>query len=492
MKIKKILLLIAPAYTFKYFRDIDPLPPLGLGYLAAAVKDLGVAVEILDCLVLGWNHEEEVAGNLVRVGLPNSEIETYIRQFDPDLIGINCQFSRQYKIYHELFALAKKVKPQCITMGGGAHVTVCPEEVLQDPSCDYVLLGEAENSFKDFITKVNQGADLTASDGFGYKSNGRIYVNKKTRWITDLDSIPYPAYDMIDLPKYAGLQTAHGLRHKDRFCPIVTSRGCPAKCTFCSACQVWGNRYRMRSVENVIGEMRLLKEKYNVEELMFEDDNVTAHPKRAKELFSRMIENRFNFTWDTPNGVGVWSLDEETLDLIKKSGCVKLNFAVESGSQEVLTKIVKKPLNLARVKKLIAHCKNIGLDYGMFLVVGLPGEKISDMWKSISYAVECGCYDPHISIATPYPGTELFSVCKEKGYFVREFKYEDLFIKSYMLQTPDWDEKKLQKFMSQVTVYLKIRRFLARPGLLIDWTIKSFKNPKKLYNYVANLIRPLL
>lgn len=166
------------------------------------------------------------------------------------------------------------------------------------------------------------------------------------------------------------------MRHKKRFSPIITSRGCPAKCTFCSAYKVWGNRYRLRSVDNVIEEMRLLRDRYGVEELMFEDDNVTANPKRAKELFSRMIEEGFNFIWDTPNGVGVWSMDEEMLDLMKQSGCIKLNFPVESGSQYVLSNIIQKPLKLKKVVKLTEYCRKISLDYGMFLVIGMPGENL--------------------------------------------------------------------------------------------------------------------
>ena len=111
----------------------------------------------------------------------------------------------------------------------------------------------------------------------------------------------------------------------------------------------------MRSVENVIEEMRLLKDQYGIEEVMFEDDNVTADAKRAKLLFSRMIEESLDFVWDTPNGVGVWSMDEEMIDLMKKSGCIKLNFPVESGSQRVLKEIIKKPLNLEKVKRLLKY-----------------------------------------------------------------------------------------------------------------------------------------
>jgi anaerobic magnesium-protoporphyrin IX monomethyl ester cyclase len=487
MKIKKILLITPPAYTFKSARDINPLPPMGLGYLASIVRNIDIEVKILDCLVRGWNHEEELDNKLIRVGLSDIEIENYISEFNPDLVGINCQFSRQHKIYHKILSLIKKTKPECITIAGGAHATVCPEDVLGNPFCDFILLGEAEESFKDFILKLNQNLDITSVDGLGWKSNGNININKKMKWITNLDTIPFPAYDIMEIEKYSGLEASHGLRHKDRFCPIITSRGCPAKCAFCSAHKVWGNKYRSRSVDNVLEEMRLLKNKYNIEELLFEDDNATANPKLAKELFSRMVREKYNFVWDTPNGVGVWSMDEEMIDLMKQSGCIKLNFPVESGSQHVLNAIIKKPLNLDKVKTLINYCKKIDLDYGMFLVIGLPGEKLSDIWQSFRFAAECGCYTPHISIATPYPGTELLSICKEKKYFARDFTLDNLFIRSFSIRTPDWNEYELKKILLKGNLYLKWRNFLAYPYSDLKRYTKKLKHPFKMMSSIKNI-----
>ena len=484
MKISKILLIVPPAFTFKSRRDINPLPPMGLGYLAAVIEKMGIEVEILDTLMLGWDNEEEVNENIVRVGLTDSDIKEKILEYNPDLIGINCQFSRQYKIYHHIFSLVKKVKKNCITVAGGAHVTVCPEEILGDPCCDFLLIGEAEESFREFLLAIIQGSGLGQIDGLGWKSNGNIFINKKEKWITDLDSIPFPAYHIMKLDKYFGLEASHGIRHKNRFSPIITSRGCPAKCTFCSAHRVWGNKYRLRSVDNVLAEMRLLKEQFGVEEIMFEDDNVTANSKRATELFTRMIEEGFNFTWDTPNGVGVWSLTENILDLIKQSGCIKLNFPVESGAQHVLNNIIRKPLKLSKVKKLISYCKKIDLDYGMFLVMGLPGEKIEDMWQSFRFAAECGCYAPHISVATPYPGTKLFDECMQKGYFSRKFTLDDLFIRSFLIRTPDWDEHDLKKTLLKGHLYLRFRNLLSNPVSSFNRLIGKLKEPRKVISYL--------
>lgn len=488
MDIKKVLLIVPPAYTFGYLRDINPLPPMGLGYLASVVENMGIEVRILDCLIRGWDHEEKVDNLLIKVGLSDDEIEHHIREFKPDLIGINCQFSRQYKIYHHLIALVKRIHPECITIAGGPHVTVCPTEILKDQNCDFILIGEGEESFKTLIQALIQGTDLKSIDGLGWKSEDQIVLNEKQKWIADLDSIPFPAYHIMELERYFGLFASHGMRHKKRFSPIITSRGCPAKCTFCSAYKVWGNRYRLRSVDNVIEEMRLLRDRYGVEELMFEDDNVTANPKRAKELFSRMIEEGFNFIWDTPNGVGVWSMDEEMLDLMKQSGCIKLNFPVESGSQYILNNIIKKPLKLTKVVRLTNYCRKINLDYGMFLVIGMPGEKLNDMWTSIRFAAYCRCYSPHISVATPYPGTKLFEECKEKGYFINKFTLDDLFIRSFMIETHDWNARDLRKILFKGYIYLKCRELLRNPIFFLKEIIIKFKGSTMIFGYMKKII----
>ncbi|MCX5884701.1 MAG: radical SAM protein [Proteobacteria bacterium] len=477
MKIDRILLIAPPAFTTKRWRDINPLPPMGLGYLASVAEGLGIKVKILDCLMHGWEHEECVDKNFVRVGLSDKEIEEKIIEFKPDLVGINCQFSRQYKIYHKIFSLIKKVDQRIIVVAGGPHATVCPEEVLNDDNCDYLLSGEAEDSFRELIEALQQDTEIASIDGLGWKTKEKLQLNPKMKFIHDLNALPFPAYHIMELDKYFGLDTSHGTRHKKRFCPIITSRGCPAKCTFCSAHQVWGNKYRMRSVENVIEEMRLLKDRYGVEEIMFEDDNVTADAKRAKLLFSRMIDERFDFVWDTPNGAGVWSMDEELIDLMKQSGCIMLNFPVESGSQHVLKNIIKKPLDLGKVKRLVKYCQKIRLDHSMFIVIGSPGEKITNMWESFKFAVECGCFSPHISVATPYPGTQLYEDCVKNGYFARPYSLDDLFIRSFLIRTPDWNEEDLKKVLFRGNLYLKLKSIIVHPSKIIKYAIKIILRP---------------
>ena len=490
--VKKLLLMFPPAYTLKNKRDINPLPPLGIGLLAAVAEKKGYEVKILDCLMEGWEHEEPSHANpdIVRVGLSDEQIQAQVREFAPDVVGVSCMFSIQHKIYPKVFAAIKKVDPSIVTIGGGPHVTVCSKEVLADESCDYIISGEGEESFMAFLDALKGKNDFESVDGLGWKKNEEdLVINPKVKWIEDLDSLPFPAYHLIGLEKYFGLESSHGIRHEERFAPVVTSRGCPAKCTFCSANKMFGYKFRTRTPQNIMEELRFLKKTYNVKEIMFEDDNVTANRKYAEELFTTMIEEKIDLNWDTPNGVGLWTLTEDLLELMQKAGCTRINFPIESGDQEVLKNIIKKPLDLKRVQDLLRHCQKIKLDYGLFLVIGMPGETLDDIWTSFKFSAEAGCYSPHISVATPYPGTELYEQCKEEDYFSRDYSLSDLFISSFLINTSDWSEEDLRRTMLKGKFYLKIRQIIDRPADVLKLVVQLIRQPRKVLNYIRRILK---
>ena len=490
LKVNKILLLFPPAYTIKSTRDINPLPPIGIGMLAAVLEKKKYDVQILDCLIRGWDQEEEspVNKDIVRVGLTDQQITEYIKEYKPDVVGVSCMFSVQHKVYPKVFAAIKAANPEIQTVAGGAHVTVCSKEVLEDPNCDYIIAGEGEESLVDFLDSLQGRKSFESVDGLGWKhENSKHIINPKLHWIEELDSLPFPAYHLLGLEQYFGLEASHGIRHAKEFAPIVTSRGCPAKCTFCSANKMFGYKFRTRSAQNVLDELWYLKNTYGIKEIMFEDDNVTANRKHATELFQKMIDQKIDLRWDTPNGVGMWTLTEDLIDLMKEAGCFKINFPIESGDQEILKNVIKKPLDLKRTKDLFKRCREIGLDYGTFLVVGMPGEKIEDIWTSFEFCAEVGSYSPHTSVATPYPGTELFEQCKENDYFSREYALDGLFISSFMLKTPDWSEEDLRKVLLKGKFYLKYRQVMDRP-MDIFLLIKNFiKKPGKIFSYIKRI-----
>jgi magnesium-protoporphyrin IX monomethyl ester (oxidative) cyclase len=491
-KIKKVLLFVPPVFTFKDNLDVNPLPPLGLGYIGAVLENNGIEVKIIDCIMEGWHKRVDVRENIIRIGLSFKKIEDVIRNYCPDIIGVNNLFTVQRKNAHEIYKIAKKVDKNIITIAGGGHPTVMPELVLRDENVDYVVIGEGEDTIIDLIAVIEGRKDVSDLDGVGYKRGNKIEIIPKTKFIIDLDTIPFPARHLLNMEKYFGLHASHGIRKRKRFSPIITSRGCPARCTFCSAYKAWGRRYRFRSPENVILEMKQIKERYGIEELMFEDDNLTANPKRAEKIFDLMIQEKLNFIWDTPNGIAVFSLNERLIDKIKKSGCYKINLALESGSQYVLENIIKKPVKLDKAKALVRYARSIGLDVGLFFIIGLPGETKSQIMETFDLAKVLKIYDPWVSVATPYPGTELYKLCLEKGYLGDKFSLDDLFIRGFSISTEYWDGKELRELLENGYMYLRLAKYKKNPFMAFVKVLSSFiRNParfiKKIFKFIKFL-----
>lgn len=487
-RVKKALLFIPPAVTFTDYLDVNPLPPLGLGYLGAVLENAGIEVKVVDCLMEGWNNRVKVAENIIRVGLPFDQIEDIIRGYGPDIVGVNNMFTKQRDNAHKIYGLAKRADRNIITIGGGAHPTVLPELVLSDENVDFIALGEGEDTIIGLVNVIEGKGDISTLDGVGYKENGQIRIMPKTKFIADLDRLPFPARHLLNMERYFGLKASHGTRRKERFSPIVTSRGCPARCTFCSAYRAWGRKFRQRSPEKVIAEMKHIKEKYGIEEIMFEDDNLTINKTRAEKIFDLMIEEKLNLVWDTPNGVAAFALNENLIDKIKESGCYKLNMAVETGNQYVMDNIIKKPLKVDRAKQLIRYAQRIGLDVGVFLIMGMPGETKEQIWDSFHLAEELGVFTPFISIATPYPGCELYDICREKKYIAENFSLDNLFIRSFSISTENWTGEELKEILWQGQRFLLISYWKKNPAKFFEAVFRRFfTNPIGFFKESFNL-----
>jgi magnesium-protoporphyrin IX monomethyl ester (oxidative) cyclase len=488
-RIKKVLLFIPPAVTFKDRIDINPLPPLGLGYLAAALEEKGIAVKVVDALMEGWNSRISVSQDLIRIGLPFENIEAIINDYKPDIVGVNNLFTKQRKCAHKIYEIAKKIRADTVTVAGGAHPSVMPELVLADENVDYVVLGEGEKSLLDLIACIEGYGNIPSLDGIGYKEKGVVKVIPKRKFITDLDALPFPAWHLLNMEKYFGLTSSHGERRRKKFAPVITSRGCPAQCTFCSAYAVWGRGFRARSPENVLDELKHLKTRYGIEEILFEDDNLTLNPARAGEIFDGMQRDALELTWDTPNGVAAWTLNEGLIDKMKASGCHSINFAVESGNQNVLDTIIKKPLDLKKVSPLVRYAKKIGLHVGIFLVVGMPYETEEQIWESFRFSASLGVYTPHISIATPYPGSELFKMCKEKGFLRPDFSLDDLYIRSFAIATGVMSNTRLKEILAAAERFLLLTFLKKDPlGLIALSLARLMKDPVYFFKKIITFI----
>lgn len=457
------VLLLQPKFSYLDNGSLVPLVvemPLGICYIAAVLRDKGYEVKIIDCLAEGYEQKEIINGGII-YGLSDDEIKRRIKEFKPDIVGCSSPFSLQHKNVQKLCVLVKGIDRKIVTVIGGMHATVRPVEVLSEKNVDFILKGEADYTFTELVKSLEKNDDYSKIDGLGYKDKKGLHVNEKKHFIQNLDELPYPARDLLPIEKYFKAGLAHGVILKDkRNINIITSRGCPGGCVFCTIHLLWGRKFRARSPENVLGELREAKEKFGITHLQFEDDNLTYDIGRAKIFFKGMIDSKLNLKWNTPNGTALWKMDRETLRLMKKSGCYYVKFAVESGNQRVLSKIIRKPQNLKKVIPLINYAKKIGLKVGSFFVVGFPGETKKEMQDTFNFPYKINLDWFEYSIATPHYGTELREICVKNKTLIAH-KDEDLYTRKGLIETPDFSSRWLEsKVKEENNRYMRFLFFL--------------------------------
>lgn len=415
--IQKIMLIspksVVPSRGFKRLAT-----PLGLLYMGSVLKRAGYEVEVLDSSCEGYDNVIEDKGGYVNYGLSNEDLEKRLLDYRPDLIGVSSPCSARHKKAEEVCKVVKKTLDIPVIMGG-LHPSLFPKKILQKGLTDYLILGEGEFRMKYLIESLNKNQEPNF-DGIAYKKNREILVKPSTTKIMDLDSIPLPARELINMKKYfeVGMPFAPYSK-EDRVEQILTSRGCPGKCNFCATIPFWGRKFRMRSVDNVIDEIDELVNKYGVEELQFTDDNLTMDKNRANELFERM--KSYNLSWCTPQGLMTQTLDEKMIKLMADSGAYQITVAIESGSKRVLKEIIhKKVPEKEEVKKIVESAHDNGIQVHAMFVVGFPGEKRAEIYQTLRYPFEIGFDSVVYSIASPVPGSELYKDCLRKGYINKD------------------------------------------------------------------------
>lgn len=450
--LRRVLLIQPPAFSNNLRGDMNPNAPLGIAYIGAVLERAGYEVKILDAFIEGWGTETRISPERILVGMPYEEIKAAIAAENPDVVGITSMFTSQRKNAHRVAALAKEVAPDIVVVVGGAHPTSAPESVLEDPAIDVAVLAEGDNTIVPLLQCIEAGRSLAEVDGIAYRDvDGMPVVREKTIQIEDLDTIPYPARHLLPMEKYFAAGVRHGgYSRGERAASMITSRGCQYRCNFCTAFKVFTRRPRMRSIENVLGEIDELVNRYGVDEIFFEDDQLIAKQRRTGDLFDALA--KYKLAWDTPNGVSPWLLDEEIVAKMKNAGCYRINLAIESGNQWVLDNIINKPVKLGKIPELVRMIERHGIEVGTFLVVGNIGkggvETLAQIRESFVYCRKARIF-PHVSLLTAYPGSEVLDIAREKGYLVPGFDWDDLIIQKFQLQTPEWTPQQLMSVVER-------------------------------------------
>jgi anaerobic magnesium-protoporphyrin IX monomethyl ester cyclase len=398
--------------------------PLGLLYVAAAFEKNGCEVRVVDSLVSPATEMTKRNGR-VHYGIPPAKLAPIIREFRPDIVGISNPFTAQEEDALHTAQLVKSLDAAILVIVGGANASCRAHELLNSGHVDIAVKPEGERIVGEILEHVRGGKDLAQIQGIAFHRNGGIRDTGEYRPPKNLDDIPWPAYHLVDMERYLTLYR-QGIATRDRDVvrnmSMITSRGCPYGCIFCSISLSMGKTWRAHPTEDVIRHIRMLAETYRVRHIHFEDDNLLFDPQRFLPVLDVLSQNAI--TWDTPNGIRVdLSLDETILKNMVRSGCKALTIGVESGDERVLQQIVRKRINLADVEEFARRCRKVRLPLRAFFILGFPGETKQTMRRTMDFALHLlRDYDVEIVnlIATPLFGTDLYRLCSQKQYFAEE------------------------------------------------------------------------
>jgi anaerobic magnesium-protoporphyrin IX monomethyl ester cyclase len=419
VKTMKVLLVNPPQL---FYPGSDPPAgnlPLGLMYVASLLETTGYKAEILDAFMTDSSFLK--IDDTIQVGMPYGKIREEIRRKEPDIVGIASPFTCQAENAIRVGNIVKEIDPSILTVIGGPHVSAVPIEFLKEATnIDIAVISEGEYTMLD-IAKFYEGRKkITDVQGIAYrKNNGAIKQNALRSFIQDLDELPYPAYHLVDMEQYLDPKKIEYRSFKDRAISMITSRGCPFNCNFCSVHLHMGKVFRAHSVDYVINHIEYVVNRFRIKTIFFEDDNLTFDLKRFEAICDKIIERDIKFNWETPNGVRADFLTLSLLKKMKQSGCQSVFFGIESGDQCILDNIINKSLNLKKVINVAKICKEIGLKTAAFYIIGFPGEKRENMLKTVELALRLKRdYDVGmlLHVATPSLGTRLHQECTEKGY----------------------------------------------------------------------------
>jgi radical SAM superfamily enzyme YgiQ (UPF0313 family)/ubiquinone/menaquinone biosynthesis C-methylase UbiE len=367
---------------------VTPGLPLSLGSLGGYLERKGVRVKIADEQV------DDLSGNNLR---------DLIRDFKPHVVGLSCVTPTVYRGF-ELAERIKSISNDTVVVMGNAHPSICPEECLKEENIDLVIRGEGEVTFWECIEWLQGKREIDAILGLSFKKNGQIQHNTDRPFVQNLDDFPNFAYHLLMTEPF-------------RYNPghIVTSRGCPYRCIFCSSRNLSGYSYRTFSPQRVAEHVELLIKEYRIKSLMFDDDNFVVNRNRTFEICEIFLRNGYakKITWRCQARGDL--VDREILKKMKEAGCVNISFGIETASQRLLD-LIQKNEKVEDNIKAVQLASEVGIKTRGAFILGLPTETREESMETIRLAKRLPLDEVKFSLATPYPGTELYNIAKQRGY----------------------------------------------------------------------------
>jgi radical SAM superfamily enzyme YgiQ (UPF0313 family) len=355
-----------------------------------------------------------VLGEYTHIGLNEKEILDFLDRSKPDVVGITSNFTAHHGETLEIASIAKKYDPGIKVIFGGMHATMDYMDTIKHPAVDIVVRGDGEKILLALLDAMERKEDYSRMAGTVVKKNGEIIVNQIAPPIEDLDSLPVPAYDMLHMDYYLGLNNSRVERFFEEPIGIVlSSRGCPFNCIFCATDKLF-KKFRPRSAKNVVDEIEYLVRKYGAKEIAFQDDCFLASRSRVKEICEEIIKRKLNIRWSVPPGMNAWLLDVNLLKLMKKSGLYRVIIPVETASPETL-KFIRKSVNLENTREIVKQCNKLGIRTSGNFMIGFPYETAKNIQETVDYILNTDFDVVSVLICQPLKGSDLYELCKKEG-----------------------------------------------------------------------------
>lgn len=474
----KILLVVSPNYSIKILQEeIDNIKkgesdftksvdwrisaPLGILYIAAALRKAGYDVKIYDLHRAFYLCREN--GYFKKKGLPDflkDYFENILKEERIDILGISCLFNVASTSVEEMVRICKRISPETKIVLGGHYPTNQYREIFKKGFSGYIILGEAEEEFvwlvdnmnKPFFDKkVSENHHIVDSKSPDNKTKGPAFIE-------NLDSLDMPAWDLLPHCREYIEKSLHSERAGTsvgrktiKAAGILTTRGCPMMCTFCAAHGVHGRKMRAHSIDYVMKYIDWLVDKYDINHLLIEDDRFDFPPQRTIE-FCKTILKKYGhrFTIEFPNGLAVWGLTEEVIEYLKKIGLKVVTIAIESGNAYVQKHILKKNLDLNLVKQKVNLLKKHNVGVRAFYIIGFVGETLEMMRDTIQFALDLNIDWSEIKILTPLAGSEMYDIAKSKGYLIGDTS-ENVYGRC-CIETPDFKAEQVKELQYDANI----------------------------------------
>jgi radical SAM superfamily enzyme YgiQ (UPF0313 family) len=373
-------------------------PPLGLLYLAAYLREAGFEVQVLDAAAEGMDYDA-----LCRA----------VKDAAPNLLGLTCTTHTRLELVEATAALRGQL-PELPLVVGGPHVTFCPEDTLRRTAADIVVIGEGE----DKLLRLACGEPWAGIEGIAYRRNGGVIVNQPGPAFCDLGGIPSPARDLVDMQRYPGYRSL-GRRSTQ----VLSNRGCPFGCVYCSATFFWGKRTRSLAAERVVDEIESIVRDYGITAIYFYDDAFTTDKRKARAVCDLLIARKLGIVWGTSTRVDL--VDRDLLTLMARAGCRQLDFGLETLNPNVCAKVGTKA-TYEQAVEVIEAAWNAGIRIlTLYLIIGLPGDDPASLRETFARCLSTRATLLSTQVLRIYPGTELEQMARRNGILPPDFGWYD-------------------------------------------------------------------